>query len=205
MTKTKICLLILCLLLLSCQQEECYCEVNEDMIAQNASTIDSVLQSPGFNFTKHWKQFNEPLLHLQKRTTYRLAIIILLADYYKIYRVDRDWNSYSLHVKEYATATTTDYRPDSLVSSFSKEISKEDWLGIENAFKENCFWTMPVDIKADDNYLDGSGWLLEGSKRDHPCTNSGYHFVHRNSPDSSAFRMICEQFMKLDSLVVRKF
>lgn len=65
---------------------------------------------------------------------------------------------------------------------------------------------MPVDIKEDDNALDGAGWVLEGIQVKNNCTKAQYHLAHRISPKGpSPFVNICEQFMAFDSLRVKQF
>jgi hypothetical protein len=163
----------------------------------------------GARYKKYWDRFNEPILMEQENESYRLAIVVLLADYFKIYRIERKNKKYYLHIKEFAVSTTTRHREDSLVNSFTKEISRNDWLNITNSIEVNCYWTMPVDIKEDDGWLDGSGWNLEGFKKNNNCSNSDYHFINRHSPyatnDTSNFIKICEKFMELDSLNIKEF
>lgn len=195
----------ICLLILSCQNKECNCEIFEDLIIKNDSIISSIINQPRNEFQNYWNRFNEPVLDNPHKESYRFSITVLLYDYFKVYRIEKNKKVFNLHIKEYAVSTTTRFREDSLVSSYSKEISENGWLSIANSFKENCFWTMPVDIVEDDGYLDGSGWVLEGIKEDNYCTKSKYHLVYRTSPDSSKFVMICEKFMELDSLNVRNF
>ena len=135
-------------------------------------------------------------------------MVFLLADYFKIYRIEREKNQFFLHVKEYAVSTTIRHREDSLLSSSSKELSELVWIEITNSIDENCFWTMAVDIEEDDGWLDGSGWTLEGMKDRNSCTNSKFHLIYRHSPygtnDTSDFIDIVEKFMELDSLIVRE-
>jgi hypothetical protein len=191
--------------LASCQNQECKCVIDTNLISQNDSTINAAINSPRRNLVDYWNKFNEPAIHQLQVESYRFSITVLLYDYFKVYRVERRGNDYNLHIKEYAVSTTAKEREDSLVSNISKKITKSEWTSIDNAFKENCFWTMSTHIKSDDNYLDGSSWLLEGYKSNSVCTNNKYHIAGRRSPGSSSFRMICEKFLEFDSLNVRDF
>ncbi len=191
--------------LASCQNQECKCVIDTNLISQNDSTINAAINSPRRNLSDYNNRFNEPAIHQSQVESYRFSITVLLYDYFKVYRVEKNGNDYKLHIKEYAVSTTSEQRADSLVSNTSKKITKSEWSSIDNAFKENCFWTMATDIKTDDNYLDGSTWILEGYRQNTTCTNSKYHLAYRNSPDSSNFRLICEKFIELDSLNVKQF
>ena len=152
-----------------------------------------------------WENYDEPILNNEEIESYRFSILVNLYDYFKIYRVEKNKNQYLLHVKEYVVATTSE-RADSLVSSFSRNISESEWAKITDGFRENCFWTMPVDIEKNHGYLDGSNIVLEGIKKNNHCTKSKYHIVGRVSPpDSSAFSAICDKFNELDSLNIRDF
>lgn len=190
---------------ISCQYKECNCEADAWLLMENDSIIHKLIDTPKTKITNYWNKFNEPSIHLSERESYRFSITVLLYDYFKVYRVEKDSSNYKLHVKEYAVPTTMRDRSDSLVSHRSRIISKSEWLSITDAFEENCFWTMATDIKSDDGYLDGSGWVLEGFKQNNHCTAAQYHLAFRTSPDSSNFRSICEKFMALDSLEVRIF
>lgn len=190
---------------MGCQNQECNCEVDSEILIQNDSLVNDLLKDNQNGFESYWKRFNEPVIYKGNNESYRFSIVVLLYDYMKIYRVDKNKNDFKLSVKEYAVSTTTRGREDSLVSNYSQAISKSDWLSFKNSINENCFWTLPVDIKSDDGYLDGSSWVLEGKHSNNPCTKSDYHYAFRNSPDSSAFLNICESFIKFDSLKVKSY
>ena len=211
MTKTIILLAVLFLTILSCQKKECTCEVDPKIIIENDSLInvyinDSISINPVTKIHRneyYWNRFNEPILNDQENESYRFSIVVLLADYFKVFRVEKKNSKYQLYAKEYAVATASTYREDSLVSSISKEISKAEWQSIKNTFEGNCFWTMEVSEKK--QYLDGTGWTLEGFKNGNNCTESDYHIVYRTSPDSSSFKSICEKIIALDTLDVKNF
>ncbi len=132
-----------------------------------------------------------------------------MADYFKVYRIENKNRTYNLNVKEYALSTTINSREDSLVSDYTKELSKSEWNQVTRSIKENCFWTMPVDIVEDDGWLDGSSWTLEGYDEENICSESNYHFLYRHSPygtnDTSNFINICEKFLELDPLVIKEY
>lgn len=179
------------------------------MLIKNDSLINLILNDPKYDFQDYWNRFDEPILNNQAAESYRLSVVVLLYDFFKIYRIEKTKTQYNLHVKEYAVSTTTTYREDSLVNSFTREISKEQWDELKGELQKNCFWGMPVDIKEDDGWLDGSGWTLEGFNENNNCANSKYHFIYRHSPyatnDTSSFIKICEKFLELDSLNIREF
>lgn len=205
MKKNSFLFLLITLILLGCQKQKCNCESTEEQIIQNDSIIKKALNQPENGFKKYWDRFQEPVLHDQTDESYRFSIVVLLYDYCKIYRVEHRNQQYKLYVKEYAVSATARSQADSLVNSFSKAISKTQWSNIAHSFEENCFWTIPVDVKTDDGYLDGSIWALEGLKQNNFCTDAKYHLAFRNSPESSKFLKICEEFMALDSLNIRSF
>lgn len=197
--------------ILSCPKKECLCDFDPKVVIENDSLInlyinDSVFINPvnKIHRNKHyWNRFNEPILNDQNNESYRFSIVVLLADYFKVFRVEKKNNHYQLFAKEYAVATTTVRREDSLVSSISKEISKAEWQSVKNTIEGNCFWIMEVSEKK--QYLDGAGWKLEGFKNGNNCTESDYHIVYRTSPDSSNFKSICERIIALDTLDVKNF
>ena len=196
----------ICLSIMSCQTEKCNCEIEDKLIAQNDSLINSIINQSENKFENYWDRFEEPILNKEEVESYRFSIVVLLYDFFKVYRVEKKENKFKLHVKEYAVSTTTKYREDSLVNSFTKEITEHQWKEITGEFERNCFWTMPVDIKEDDGYLDGSGWVLEAKSEGNNCTISNYHLAHRNSPnDTTKFSKICDKFFELDSLNLRRF
>lgn len=198
--------LFVCLLAASCQNRRCTCEHDDALIARNDSTINRVVNQSGNSFARYWKRFEEPTLYDSKVEAYRLTVLVSLFDYFKVYRIEHRDDQYTLHVKEYAVRTTARYRPDSLVSSSTRPITQQQWQGIRDAFENNCFWTLPVDIKEDDNYQDGTGWALEGIQARNSCTKAQYHLAHRVSPKGpNPFVNICEQLMAFDSLKVKQF
>ena len=197
----------LIVLIMSCQNQECNCEINNEVTILNDSLINQFLENDTIQgqFSTYWERFNEPIIHQAEKESYRFSIKVMLYDYMKIYRIEKKWNTYTLNIKEYAVSTTTRGREDSLASNYTKSISKLEWQNFKNSLEENCFWTIPVDIDSDDGYLDGSTWMLEGNYSYNNCSNSKYHLAQRNSPDSSKFLNICESFIKFDSLKIKSF
>ncbi|MEM1328125.1 MAG: hypothetical protein AAGI23_19365 [Bacteroidota bacterium] len=176
------------------------------MLIQNDSLINAVLKNTDYPLEEHWDRLEEPFLHEKGVESYRLSVIVLLYDFLKVYRAEKRWNNYTLFVKEFVISTTVKFREDSLVNTFQKEITAEQWASIQTGFQENCFWTMPFDIEEDNYYLDSSHWLLEARNGKNNCTTANYHLANRNSPsDTTKFSHICELFFALDSLNVRAF
>lgn len=191
---------------MSCQANQCNCVLENKLSIQNDSLINTIINQPKNRFEKYWGRFEEPTLNNQNVESYRFSIVVLLYDFFKVYRVEKKEDKFNLHVKEYAVSTTTKYREDSLVNSYTKEITENQWKEIKHEFEINCFWTIPVDIKEDDGYLDGSSWVLEAKNEGNNCTESNYHLAHRDSPnDTTKFSKICDKFLELDSLNLRRF
>ena len=152
----------------------------------------------------YWGRYDEPVLHLQKNESYRFSINVLLDYYFKIYRVEKIGGEYKSEIKVFAKGMSKNGK-DSLINHIVKDISKLEWQEISETFEKKCFWAMPINIKSDDGYLDGSLWSLEGFKNDKICISSDFHGVGRTSPDSSAFTAICEKMMELDPLEIQNF
>lgn len=209
--KNIICLFLTGLIIFAagCGAEPCRCDPDAEQLMKNERVIYSRILSPDSGFGDYWKRFHEPLLNERKVESYRFSVVVLLADFFKVYRIDRSSRNYQLQIKTYAVSTTVSYRADSLVSWVSTRLSKDQWESISGAIEQSCFWTMTTDIAADDGYLDGSGWMIEGYRHDKNCTDKNYHVVHRNSPQvtegTADFLKICDQFIALDSLNVRSF
>jgi hypothetical protein len=203
MQKLLILIFSLSCILLSCQKKECQCNADPVVIRTNDSLIQVIKNRA---IKEYWDRFDEPVLYSQNKEFYRLKITVLLADYCKIYRVEKEGDDHKLYVKEYAVSTTTAFRADSLIRNYSKMISVAEWRNITAAFEKNCFWTMPLDVERNHHILDGSSWLLEGfSPGGNLCTPAQYQLVDRQSPDSSGFTNICDQFIALDSLKITWF
>lgn len=193
-------------MIVSCQANQCDCELENKLMIQNDSLINVIINHPEDRFEKYWDRFEEPTLNNQKVESYRFSIVVLLYDFFKVYRVEKNEDKFNLYVKEYAVSTTTRYREDSLVNSFTREITENQWKEIKDEFERNCFWTIPVDIKEDDGYLDGSVWVLEAKNEGNNCTESNFHIAYRNSPDDTTkFSKISDKFFELDSLNLRGF
>ncbi len=206
MKATSIVIISISLLMIGCQKEQCNCVFEDQLIVENDSIIHSIINQPQNQFQEYWDRFDEPILGNNESESYRFSMIVLLYDFFKVYRIEKVKNDYTLYVKEYAVSTTSKNRKDSLANSIERQISEKQWNEIKEEFERNCFWTMPVDIKEDDGYLDGSGWVLEAKKEENNCTHSNYHLAHRTSPgDTSSFVAICEKFIALDSLKIKSF
>ncbi len=186
----------ICLIVLSCQNQQCNCEYDDRTLIEN----DSILNSADVEHAIEGRFTNigEPILDSVMNESYRFSALFSYERYFKVYRIVHHENQYHLEVKEYANS-------DTVLRNFSKALTESQWSEITNEFEKNCFWTMPIDVKENYGYLDASSWLLEAKKANNPCTKSKYHLVARASPDSSAFLRICEKFMELDSLNLRQF
>ena len=97
--------------------------IDTNLIAQNDSIINAVITSPRRNLADYYNRFNEPAINQSQVESYRFSITVLLYDYFKVYRVEKNGNDYKLHIKEYAVSTTSQQREDSLVSYISKKIT----------------------------------------------------------------------------------
>ena len=212
MKKARILLTVLFFTILSYQKKECICEIDPKVTIENDSILNVILngtvnvdvvgKSQWLNY--FWERYKEPVLHLQKNESYRFSINVLLDNYVKIYRIEKKGKEYKSEIKIFAKGMAENGE-DSLMNHISKEISKLEWQEISDTFEGNCFWTMPIDVKSDDGYLDGSLWSLEGFRYNNNCTSSNFHGVSRVSPDSSAFTVICEKIIELDPLEIQNF
>ncbi|MFK7773305.1 MAG: hypothetical protein AB8F94_14250 [Saprospiraceae bacterium] len=210
MKKAIIVLTVLFFTILSCQKKECTCESDPKVVIKNDSLIHRYMNVSITPFRDQkrevkllnyiWDKYNEPVLHIHGVETYRFSIgLFSFGNYFKIYRIGKKGNSYNSETKVFGREIT-EYGEDSLIYHVSKEISKIEWQEITKVVEENCFWTIVPDIKSDDQFLDPAwGWRLEGFKNENDCTNSNYHIVTRNYPDSSEFIFICEKIMELDT------
>ena len=81
-------LIIFLYFFISCQNDDCKCDVNAEIISKNDSIINAITNSPRRNFTDYWKRFDEPSLQSVQKESYRFSITVLLNDYYKVYRVN---------------------------------------------------------------------------------------------------------------------
>lgn len=209
MKPTILLLLSILFINIGCNNTECNCVSEYKLVPLNDSIINSMLTQEDDWFHTYWERYEEPILQDQSHESYRLAITVLLADYYKVYRIENKNRKYNLNIKEYAVSATIDSREDSLVNDYTKELSKSEWNELTRSIKENCFWTLPVDIVEDDGWLDGSSWTLEGYDEENKCSESNYHFLYRHSPyetnDTSNFIKICEKFLELDPLVIKEY
>ena len=187
-------LFILALAIPACEQKECACPIDPAIAHENDSNLHAYMNSEWAK-TK-WVQMSEPVLFLQNKEAYRFSYTILVGGSAKSYRVEQDGGNYMLFTKEHTVQGMT----DSLISSYSRRITKKEWREIRNAFRDNCFWTMPITLKRDMEILDGVSCLLEGfNPEKNNCTNATYHAVSRLSPDDTTkFAMISEKFMALE-------
>jgi len=190
--------IIICFVI-SCQNNKCNCEVTNELLVKNDSLITSIFKM----LDNSWERYDEPLIHKTEIESYRFSTRPSLRNYIKTYRIEKLENQYNLFINKYHRKRNQD--KDSLVSNLSNKITKNQWTKITNAFNENCFWTMPVDVEENYSIADGSLWLLEGMKLKNHCTNNSFHFVIRNSPDeTTGFHSISNEFFELDSLYNKK-
>lgn len=80
----------------------------------------------------------------------------------KIYRIENTGSKAILHIEVFSTPTAIKFIADSLLSQRQITLSKKQWAKFKKGINDNCFWTITVDIKEDDDYLDGSSWIIEG-------------------------------------------
>lgn len=188
--------ILIYLIVLSCQNQQCNCEYDDRTLIENDSILNSAEVEQ--EIERRFTSIGEPILDSIMNESYRFSVSFQLEHYFKVYRIEHHENQYHLEVKEYANS-------DTVLRNFSTALTEAQWSEITNEFEKNCFWTMPIDVKENYGYLDGSSWLLEAKKAKNPCTELTYHLVARTSPDTSAFLRICEKFMELDSLNLRQF
>ncbi len=96
------------------------CDIHNDILALNDSLISEIQANDNYKMRKYWNRFNVPILEDQAIESFRFSITVLLADYQKIYRINKKGEVVTLHVKEFAVPTTIEFRTDSLVSESTK-------------------------------------------------------------------------------------
>lgn len=196
--------LLVSILIINCSKPKCKCEIDNFIQTQNDSLLAEIKSDENYKLKKYWSRFDEPILEEQKFESFRFSITVLLYDYQKIYRINKEHDKIVLYTKEYAVPTTTGFRNDSLIKEKIKILTNEEWHEIKNSINQNCFWTLPTDVEK--RVLDGSTWILEGyNPNENNCTNLNYHFAYRASPDSSNFKTVSEKIMSLDSFKLKQF
>jgi hypothetical protein len=75
-------------------------------------------------------------------------------------------------------------------SRAEREVSETEWGEFIASLRSTGFWNM---ARADELriVLDGAGWMLEGR------LGQGYHLVTRQSPESSPYRDLALQLLRL--------
>lgn len=197
--KIKLLLLLVLPYIWSCQNPTCHCDTSSQRIHQNDSIIKKAIDYYKKDSIKsYWNLFNEPELFTLKHKSFRFHVLGMGKS--EVYRISYEDGKYHLHIKEFMNYRN---RPridglDSLVSYKIHPISNKTIRGIEKQFYRHCFWTMPATIKRRP-ILDGTSVSLEIFDPELSlCTQRKYHAVHRWSPDSSSFTVLCDAFLKLD-------
>ena len=192
----KILILLLATLLFSCQENKNPCSLSEEVL-QDISFVDSMINLPEIiKRDKDWKKnnYNEPSLFHAKKESYRF-IWSSSFDGTKVFRIEKDKNTYKAILKEYENHS------DTIGKTNEFELKKENWTSIINHLNKYDFWTYKSSI--DRRGLDGAGWGLEAYKptKDN-CTHMNYHMIGRWSPIDTVFISMCNQFFSLEKKIV---
>jgi len=191
-------MLIGMLLLFSCQEEPCKCEIEPDQMrySENVLEVDSVREGMAFFSPKHWESINEPELWDLDHEIYRLFIRQAFRKGHRVYRLERKGNRCTLTIN--IELEKANWMPEDSLSaeSFVKEIpiSLEEWESFTHKIDSVCYWkTLPWNGM---QVLDGSSWILEAyNPNKNACTQKRYHLVGRRSPDmkqDAAFLTLCK-------------
>ncbi len=185
---------------LSCDKYICNCEVDEEMVYRNDTTINSLSQPDDTGIQALWKRFDEPLLGDLDVPAYRLYRQKAFDGNLKILCVEQKGESAMIRIKEYVVSTPISNKKDSLITHKTRLLEEREWIDLKKTIDENCFWTILTEDTV--SWLtEGAVWAVEGY---HPsannCTDRDYHIVGRGHPKKSLrFLRICEAIMALDS------
>ena len=199
--KIKLLLFLILPCIWSCQNPNCHCDTYSQRIQQNDRIIKKAIDYyKKDSIQSYWNLFNEPELFTLKHKSFRFHAVYLGMGKSEVRRISYENGKYNLHLKEFMNYRNHPkvYGLDSLISYKIRPISNKTIRGIEKQFSRHCFWTMPSTIKRRP-ILDGTSVTLEIFDPELSlCTQRKYHPVHRLSPDSSSFTVLCDEFFKLD-------
>ena len=151
----KILFFIICIFLLTCNEEKCNCIVTTQQ-EQNLYSIDSIIGNPEvIVINRNWMNaYNEPTLLDSKNETYRFLFEGGFGNTV-ICRIENDADKYIAYIKESPKANN-----NQKLKAIKKEIPESTWKSIKSSLNQNCFWTY---LSTNDrNGLDGATFILEG-------------------------------------------
>ncbi len=179
----------------SCETNRCHCPIDDKIIEENDSTLRTLTRNG--DFKGQWQKFDEPILFQQNKEAYRFYYRALPSDFFKLYRIEKNVNDYTLYIKEFAVA---DSEKATLKKNNSRKLNEAEWSAITQVMDNKCFWTMPVVPKPNKEYLDATTLIIEGFKpENNNCTQAKYHLVARIEVENAAsFVSIMEAFEALE-------
>lgn len=84
---------------------------------------------------------------------------------------------------------------DTIFTKKTIPIQKTEWIKFNELVDVALFW-QTARFADDNKFLDGSGWTLEGLRKEH-INDTKYHSLYIDSPEKCAFRDACEYLMSL--------
>lgn len=154
----------------------------------NLSSLDSFTNSW---YSKMLFALHEPLIYPYsgKDEMYRFTWLRTF-DHPAIIRIQQKGNNY--FASEKISGGQGGYYPGKIIFDTIFEVNLAAWNGFTGKINNIDFWNL--ETENNDGGLDGSEWILEGSK------DGRYHLVARWSPDENRdpnFRDCCEYLISL--------
>lgn len=176
------------LLIISCQYKANPGDIKQ---ANNSSiNYDSLMHSGNI------KLLNEPDLSHNKFNIYRLTIHRPFGDTSILYRIEHTGMHIVMTIKYFESVIDAiDHEtgepikaPGKLIKAFSKELTFEDWKTLSDKVKLSYFWSLETSVNEDYKVLDGSHWILEGSRipDKNPFNYKTYHCAYLQTPKSGS-------------------
>jgi hypothetical protein len=161
--------------ILGCSEEPVNCKCNTSFVKEN----DSIVQSARLDSSiiKLDKRYNQELLEYRKEESYRIYIRHSLNKYFQVYTLVKNNERATLEVQEYVGSSgySLDNRLD---TSYSIELTKNEWSNIKKSIDSNCFWTLRFNDGVRHETLDGGEMILQGYQPDkRNCANSDYYLI----------------------------
>jgi hypothetical protein len=193
--KNLVVLLLLAAFTYSCETNNCHCPIDATIAVGNDSILRNAMNNAYFK--GQWAKFDEPVLFQQNKEMYRFYFKSSVRDLFKLYRIEKNANDYTLYIKEFAVV---DGDKATLKKNFSRKLDEAEWLAITDKMGNKCFWTMPVKME-ENRAFDATTYIVEGFKpENNGCTEAKYHLVPRSKLENvPSFGDIIDAFEGLES------
>ena len=195
-------ILIILSIQLSCDVQECHCELHLDEIEEINSKLSIIKEGIGFHDFEQIEYGNKSIIR-----EYNLKFSHPILSYEKNYKIVGEIKSPFIETtlsKKYIENKRVKHET---LRSNSINISTREWTQIDELINQSCFWTKPViqETNIRDSILYYS---LEGiDLKRNICSNNTYHQIIRNSARNEDVKDIINQILKfettsdLDSLI----